>query len=184
MTKLNVLKYPDPKLFERSSPVEIVDGVVPMNIVQLVDDMLETMYEEGGVGLSAPQVGVLKHVIVVDVSKNLDEKGERIRVPLAFINPVVVERSKKTVDALEGCLSIPGYYDYVTRPQYVRIKAYSKDGKPAEVEATDLLSVALQHEIEHLCGVLFIQRLSKLKRDLLNAKIKKAGGHAIPLSRL
>lgn len=176
MTKLQVLTYPNPKLFETAEEVEIIDGVVPMNIEKLIEDMCETMYAENGVGLAAPQVGVLKRVIVLDVSLTKDETGERVRAPIAMINPVVVEKSKKIVAGLEGCLSIPGYYDYVDRSKSIRVKAYTKEGKPSETEASDVLARGILHEVDHLDGKIYLDRLSRLKKEILAKKIRKHGG--------
>lgn len=185
MTKLQLLTYPDPRLYRKSEPVDLSGGV-PLNILELIENMAETMYDEEnpGVGLAAPQVGVLKRVIVVDVNQTKDADGNRVKAPMAYINPEITVRSSRTIDVVEGCLSIPGYYDYVSRPRAIHMTAYTKDGAKAEIEATDLLAVALQHEVGHLDGILFVQMLSKLKRDVLNGKLKKAGLAPVPPMRM
>ena len=154
-----------PILREEADEVTDFDG----DIRKLVDDMLETMYHARGIGLAAPQIGVSRRVLVVDVG----EVDEEAAGPLALVNPEVVEASKEKERAAEGCLSIPGMEEVVERPARVRIQGYSPDGEPVAVEASGMFGRALQHEIDHLDGVLFIDRVSPLKRKLLLKKWKK-----------
>lgn len=156
----------DPVLRESAALVESFDEA----LAELVEDMWETMYHADGIGLAAPQIGVSQRIFVIDVRRS-DEDGPE---PLALINPTVVDSSKKTEKAPEGCLSIPGMEDVVTRPIAVRVEALDLSGAPLVLEADGLFARALQHEIDHLDGVLFIDRLSPLKRRLLLEKWKKA----------
>ncbi|HEX2094338.1 MAG TPA: peptide deformylase [Longimicrobiaceae bacterium] len=151
-------------LRQRACEVEEVDD----ELRRLIDDMFETMYKAEGVGLAAPQVGVSRRVIVVDVH---DEEVE----PFALINPRVVEASREAEKAEEGCLSIPGISAAVERPARVVVEGLDRDGKPVRVEGDGLLGRCLQHEIDHLDGVLFIDRVSPLKRKMLLQKWKKRG---------
>lgn len=143
---------------------EITDGTR-----RLVSDMFDTMYDAEGIGLAAPQVGVSERVLVVDVT-NEDES----RHVHALVNPVIVESSRDTDKATEGCLSIPGIEEAVTRPARVTVEALSVDGEPVRIDADDLLARALQHELDHLDGVLFIDRVSSLKRNILLRKWRKS----------
>ena len=152
----------DPILRARAEPVSIVDD----EIRTLIDDMLETMYAADGVGLAAPQVGVGKRVIVVDV-RDPDAP------PFALVNPEIVEASEEVDRGEEGCLSIPGLKEIVERPASVVVQGLDRDGKPRRIEGTGLLARALQHEIDHLDGVLFIDRVSPLKRQMLLNRWKK-----------
>ncbi|MEZ4415382.1 MAG: peptide deformylase [Gemmatimonadota bacterium] len=156
----------DPVLRESAALVESFDEA----LAELVEDMWETMYHADGIGLAAPQIGVSQRIFVIDVRRS-DEDGPE---PLALINPTVVDSSKKTEKAPEGCLSIPGMEDVVTRPIAVRVEALDLSGAPLVLEADGLFARALQHEIDHLDGVLFIDRLSPLKRRLLLERWKKA----------
>jgi peptide deformylase len=140
MARLNILHYPDPRLRKPARPVENVDD----RIRALVDDMLETMYAAPGIGLAAPQVDVRKRIVVMDVS---EEKNR----PLAFINPTLLEREGES-EAEEGCLSVPGFYETVRRAGRVRVGALDRDGEPFELDASGLLAVCIQHEIDHLDG--------------------------------
>jgi peptide deformylase len=161
MARLNILHYPDPRLRKPARPVENVDD----RIRALVDDMLETMYAAPGIGLAATQVDVRKRIVVMDVS---EEKNQ----PLAFINPTLLEREGES-EAEEGCLSVPGFYETVRRAGRVRVGALDRDGEPFELDASGLLAVCIQHEIDHLDGKLFVDYLSALKRDRIRKKLEK-----------
>lgn len=161
MAKLELVIYPDPILKQSASPVV----EFKRELHQLVDSMAETMYHEGGVGLAANQVGVLKQVTVIDISKKSSELRE-------FINPKIISREGKA-SGEEGCLSIPGYRDIVERSATVTVQALDRHGKEFELEADGLLAVALQHEIDHLNGVLFIDHLSRLKREMFKKWLKR-----------
>jgi peptide deformylase len=158
---LTILEFPDKRLRTKAKPVVAVDD----NIRTLVDDMLETMYEEKGVGLAATQVNVHKRVIVIDVS---EEKND----PLYLINPEIIEKDG-VEESEEGCLSVPGFFEKVTRAEHIKFKAMNKDGDNYEMEARDLLAVCVQHEIDHLEGKLFVDYLSRLKRKRIQTKLEK-----------
>ena len=161
MALLPILRYPDPRLHLKAKPVERVDD----EIRRLVDDMAETMYEAPGIGLAAIQVNVQKRVIVVDVSEDKSSL-------MALINPVIVERrGEQTCE--EGCLSVPGIYEKVTRAEEVTVEALDRDGKPFRIEADDLLAVCIQHEIDHLDGKVFVEYLSSLKLNRIKTKLAK-----------
>jgi peptide deformylase len=164
-----ILILPDPRLRLVSEPVKAIDG----DIQTLVDDMFATMYDAPGIGLAAIQVGVPKRVITADLAKK-DEP----RAPQVFINPEIVSRSEELSTYEEGCLSIPEIHEDVERPSRVRVRYLDRDGKAHEVEAEGLLATCLQHEIDHLDGVLFIDHLSKLKRDRIVKKFTKAAKRA------
>lgn len=155
---------PDPVLRQKSAPVERVDT----EIDRLVADMLETMYDAPGIGLAAIQVGVPRQLLVIDVSKEEEE-----RQPLVFINPEVLASSDERSTYEEGCLSIPDYYAEVERPASVTVRHLDRTGKEQTTEAEGLLATCLQHEIDHLNGVLFIDHISKLKRDIVVRKFTK-----------
>ncbi len=168
-----ILTFPDPRLALKSTPVETVDD----EIKQLIDDMFETMYVAEGVGLAAPQVGVTKRVIVVDCGPRGDddqEEGEPLQPvePIAIVNPVVAVKEGK-ISWEEGCLSVPGYTDEVERAAKITVEGLDRDGQPMSLEADGLLAVCIQHEIDHLEGVLFVDRLSRLKQSLVKKKLKK-----------
>jgi len=135
------------------------------NITTLVADMLETMYDFKGVGLAATQVNVHQRVIVIDVSEEKDE-------PLCFINPEIIEK-QGSEESEEGCLSVPGFFEMVTRAEKVKVKALNKYGEPFELEADELLSVCIQHEVDHLDGKLFVDYISAFKRNRIKAKLDK-----------
>ena len=160
-----ILKIPDKRLRLVSEPVKRVDA----GIRALVDDMFETMYDAPGIGLAAIQVGVAKRVVTMDLSKKEDSHELRV-----FINPEITWASKEKSTHEEGCLSIPEYYEEVERPQQVKVKYFGLDGKTHEVEAAGLFATCLQHEIDHINGVLFIDHISKLKRDRVIKKFTKA----------
>jgi len=162
MAKLPILEYPDERLRTRAAPVAKVDD----EIRRLVDDMLETMYDARGIGLAATQVDVHRRVIVMDVS---DDRT----TPLVLINPEVTPLGEAREPMQEGCLSIPEYYAEVPRALRVHLKALDRDGKPYELEADGLLAHRIQHEHDHLEGVLFVDYLSPLKRDRVMKKMQK-----------
>lgn len=161
MSILNILELPDERLRIKAVPVETVDDTLR----QLVDDMLETMYAAPGVGLAATQVNVHKRLLVLDVS---EEKN----TPLCFINPEITLRLGKE-ESEEGCLSVPGFYEKVTRAEKIRVKALDRDGNTFEMDAEGLLAVCIQHEMDHLEGKLFIDYLSALKRQMARKKVRK-----------
>ncbi len=170
MARLEILTYPNPRLAEKSLPVEAVDDALRRTI----DDMIETMYEEDGVGLAAPQVGILKRVIVLDCSPREDEDGNPLpKNPLAVVNPVIVTRSEEKIVWEEGCLSVPDYNDEVERNARCTVEGLGRDGEKISIEAEGLLSVCFQHEIDHLDGVLFVDRLSRLKQQMVKKRLKK-----------
>jgi len=161
MAKLEVLHFPDPRLRKKAISIESVDD----GIRALADDLLETMYEEGGIGLAATQVDIQKRIIVIDVSEDRNN-------PVALINPRVLG-SEGTEQMQEGCLSVPGYYDDVERAERITYSYLDLQGETVEANADGLLAVCIQHEIDHLDGKLFIDYLSPLKRQRLMKKIEK-----------
>ena len=161
MALLNILEYPDPRLKKVAAPV----AAVTAEIQKLVRDMAETMYAAPGVGLAATQVNVHKRVIVIDISSERDDL-------LVLINPEIVA-SEGALETEEGCLSVPGYYDKVTRAAKVRVRAQNERGEPFEREAEGTLAVCIQHEMDHLLGKVFVEYLSPLKRARLAAKLRK-----------
>lgn len=165
MAVRDILILPDPRLRLVSQPV----GTIDAEIRGLVADMLETMYAAPGIGLAAIQIGVPRRVITLDLAKKDEEKQPQI-----FINPVILSTSEERSTYEEGCLSIPEYYEEVERPAEVKIRYLDLDGTERELEATGLLATCVQHEIDHLNGVLFIDHLSKLKRDRITKKFTKA----------
>lgn len=160
----DIVFYPDEVLATRCDPVEEIDD----SIRELVDDMVETMYDAPGIGLAAPQVGITKRITVIDVEAGTEENNE-LRV---FINPEIVEREGRILWE-EGCLSIPGVYEKVSRSKRIVVRALNRDGEEFELEAEGLLAVCIQHEIDHLDGVVFLEHLSHLKRRLALKKYKK-----------
>ena len=162
MALLPVLCYPDPRLHRIAKPVAAVDA----RIKKIVADMADTMYEAPGVGLAATQVDIHERIVVIDISDNQDEL-------MVFINPELVWASPETKSWREGCLSVPEYYDEVERPDSIRVKALDINGKQFELEADGLLSVCLQHEMDHLQGKVFVEYLSALKRNRISLKMKK-----------
>jgi len=165
MALLPILHFPDERLRRQAQPVPDVND----EIRRLMDDMLETMYDAPGVGLAAPQVDVVKRVIVVDVSEERD-------APLAMVNPEVIAREGVEVME-EGCLSVPGIYENVERAASVRIRYLDRSGQADEVDAEGLLAVCLQHEIDHLDGKLFVDYLTEIKRQRIKKKLEKARRH-------
>jgi peptide deformylase len=165
MTIKPLIILPDPVLRQLSKPIERVDA----DLQRLADDMLETMYDAPGIGLAAIQIGVPRRMLVIDVSREGEEKQ-----PQVFINPEIVKSSDERSVYEEGCLSIPDYYAEVERPAAVSVKYLDRDGKEQMVEADGLLATCLQHEIDHLNGVLFIDHISRLKREMVIKKFTKA----------
>ncbi|MEO5367044.1 MAG: peptide deformylase [Magnetococcus sp. WYHC-3] len=165
MAILPILTAPDKRLKEISQPVVRVDA----GIRQLMDDMLETMYHAPGIGLAAPQVGVLQRVIVVDLSRDPEVSWQG---PLCLANPEII-RAQGEICWEEGCLSVPESLGEVTRFNQILVRGLGRDGQVVDVEAEGLFAVCLQHEIDHLDGILFIDRLSRLKRELVLKKLKK-----------
>jgi peptide deformylase len=165
MALRNIIKLPDPRLRLKSASVQAVDEALR----KLVEDMFETMYEAPGIGLAAIQVGEPLRVVTVDLAKKDEPKDPRV-----FINPEVTWRSDETATHEEGCLSIPEYYEEVKRPERVKVRYQDIDGTVHEIDAEGLLATCLQHEIDHLNGVLFIDHLSKLKRSMVIKKFTKA----------
>jgi peptide deformylase len=163
MALLTILEFPDPKLRTIAKPVTEFDD----KLKALVKDMFETMYDAPGIGLAATQVDVHKQLIVMDLS---EEKNE----PLVFINPVVTVIEGELGSYDEGCLSVPGFYETVQRPQKVKIDAYNEAGETFSMEADGLLGICIQHEMDHLNGKLFVDYLSKLKRNRIRSKLEKA----------
>ncbi len=161
MQPLDILQFPDPRLRTLAQPVAGVDG----KLVALADRMLATMYEAPGIGLAAPQVNIHQRLIVLDVSDDKDQ-------PLLLINPELRDQAGE-IETLEGCLSVPGFYEPVTRSAQIQLDAINRDGQPFTMEADDLLAVCIQHEMDHLEGNLFVDYLSNAKRQLIRKKLLK-----------
>jgi len=170
MAILPIYETPDPILRQISSPVEEVTDEVRT----LIDDMFATMYAAPGIGLAAVQVGVPKRLLVIDLQEPEEEGGEPVRDPRVFVNPEILETSETTIPYQEGCLSVPDQYAEVLRPDRVRACWLDRDGTRHEQWIDGLLATCLQHEIDHLNGVLFIDHLSRLKRDMIMKKLIKA----------
>jgi peptide deformylase len=164
MAVLEIRKYPDEVLKKKALPVDNIDK----DLQRLIDNMVETMYAAPGIGLAAPQVGVLKRLIVIDVSTK-DEKHPLI----VLINPEIIE-ADGFIDSEEGCLSVPGYTSTIKRAGRVVVKGLDRNGKPVQIEGTGLFARALQHEIDHLDGVLFVDRMSSIKREFFKKRYIKA----------
>lgn len=162
MALLEILEFPDPRLRTKAQPVTAVDEALR----SFIADMLETMYEAPGIGLAATQVNVHKRIIVVDVSENRDE-------PHAFINPELT-LSGAVIETEEGCLSVPGFYEPVTRQEKALVRALNERGEPIEMQLEGMLAVCVQHECDHLEGKLFVDYLSNLKRTRIRRKLEKA----------
>jgi peptide deformylase len=161
MAILDILTFPDPRLRNRAAPVQQVDA----RIERIVSDMLETMYAAPGIGLAAIQVDIPLRIAVIDVSESKDR-------PLCLINPEILERDgEEQMD--EGCLSVPGFYESVTRAERVRVRALDRSGQPFELDADGLLAVCIQHELDHLDGKLFVDHISALKRLRIRRKLEK-----------
>jgi peptide deformylase len=162
MALLEILEFPDPRLRTTAKPVQLVDG----GVRHLIDNMLETMYNAPGVGLAATQINVHLQVVVIDVSEDQSQ-------PMVFINPEIAVLDELLCDYDEGCLSVPGFYETVTRPEHIRVKALDREGQPFEIEPEGLLAVCIQHEVDHLNGKLFVDHISNLKRDRIRKKLEK-----------
>ena len=175
MAPREIIAIPDKRLRLKSEPVAKIDD----SIRTLAEEMFEAMYAAPGIGLAAIQLGEPKRVITMDLAKKDDPKE-----PQVFINPEILWTSEDKSVHEEGCLSIPEYYEEVERPQRVRVKYLDRDGKPQEIEADGLLATCLQHEIDHTNGVLFIDHISKLKRDMVLKKFKKAAKLGKPVKPL
>jgi peptide deformylase len=165
MAILSIIHAPDPRLKVKCTPVERVDD----DVRKLMDDMLETMYDAPGIGLAAPQVGVHKRILVADVAK-----GEQPPAPMCLVNPRIVWASEETAVYEEGCLSLPEEYAEVTRPARVRIRHLDRDGAEHEITAEGLVATCLQHEMDHLDGILFVDHISRLKRSIILRRLQKA----------
>ena len=163
MAKLDILRYPDPKLHTVAKPVQEIDA----RIRTLVADMLETMYDANGIGLAATQVNVHERVVVMDVSESRNE-------PIVLINPTITWMSAERIKGEEGCLSVPGIYDGVERAAAIKVSAQDANGNYQEMEADGLLAVCIQHELDHLMGKVFVEYLSILKRGRIKTKLLKA----------
>lgn len=162
MALLKILEFPDPRLRTIAEPVEVVDD----EIRKIIDDMFETMYDAPGIGLAATQVNIHKQIVVIDVSEEGNE-------PLVLINPSFEVLTDETEQMQEGCLSVPGFYENVVRPERVKLNAIGRDGEPYELIADGLLAVCIQHELDHLNGKLFVDHISRLKRDRIRGKLEK-----------
>ena len=162
MSLLTILEYPDLRLRKRATAVTEVNDALRKTI----DDMFDTMYAAPGIGLAATQVNVHKRLLVLDVSDDKD-------TPMVFINPEIEVLDPEPLGYEEGCLSVPGYYDLVSRPRKIRVKALDRHGKAFELDAEGLMAVCLQHEVDHLDGKLFVDYLSILKRQRLKSKLQK-----------
>jgi peptide deformylase len=162
MSLMTILEFPDPRLRKVAAPVAVVDD----SIREILDNMIETMYDAEGIGLAATQVNVHKRMLVMDISEDHAE-------PMIFINPEITVLDPEPMGYEEGCLSVPGYYEMVTRPRKVLIKALDRNGDPFEIEAEGILAVCIQHEIDHLDGKLFVDYLSALKRQRIKSKLEK-----------
>ena len=164
MALLPILCYPDARLHKVARPIAVVDD----RVRQLVDDMLETMYDAKGVGLAATQVDVHERLVVIDTSEERDD-------PRVLINPEIIGASDEMIIWEEGCLSVPAIYDKVERHARVRVRALNRDGQSYEFDADDLLAVCVQHELDHLMGKVFVEYLSPLKRNRIKTKMQKRG---------
>lgn len=163
MAILDILEFPDLRLRKKATPITEVNDALR----KIIDDMFETMYAAPGIGLAATQVNFHKQLIVIDISDNKDD-------PLVFINPEIEIIDQSLAEYDEGCLSVPGFYETVSRPRLVRVKALDRDGKPFEIETDGLLATCIQHENDHLNGKLFVDYLSSLKRERIRSKLEKA----------
>lgn len=162
MALRQILEFPDPRLRTIAKPVTVVDD----SIRQLVDDMFETMYDAKGIGLAASQIDVHLRVVIIDLQ---DDEHE----PLVMINPEYEILTKQIDEMQEGCLSVPGFYEVVKRPEHIRLNALDRNGEPYTLEATGLFAVCIQHECDHLNGKLFVDHLSNLKRSRIRSKLTK-----------
>jgi len=165
MTRLDILTYPEKRLRNKAAPVEVVDD----EIKTIIADMAETMYSAPGMGLAAIQVGINKRIIIYDISGTEDEPKLEV-----LVNPVIVESDGSQLSESEGCLSVPDYRADVKRFEWVKVEALDRNGEPVEIETDGIHAIVLQHEIDHLDGVLFIDRISALKREMYKRRVKKA----------
>ena len=170
MALLPIIEVPDPRLRQVSTPVEEVND----EIRALIADMFETMYAAPGIGLAAIQVGVPKRLLVIDLQEPEEEEGEPVRDPRVFINPEILTTSERDVPYTEGCLSVPDQFAEVDRPDRIRARWLDENGAAHEEDIDGMLAVCLQHEMDHLEGILFIDHLSRLKREMILRKIAKA----------
>ena len=173
MALLRIYETPDPMLRQISTPIDTVDDKVRV----LIRDMFETMYEAPGIGLAAVQVGVPQRLLVMDLQEPADpddEDSPPVKQPRVFINPEILSHSDEEVPYTEGCLSVPDQYAEVMRPDHIRARWLDEPGKSHEEDLDGLLAICLQHEMDHLEGILFIDHLSKLKRDMVLKKLAKA----------
>ena len=170
MAVLPIVEIPDQRLRALSAPVETVDD----DTRRLIADMIDTMYVAKGIGLAAIQVGVASRVVVIDLQEQEEEDGKPVRDPRAYVNPVVIEASEDVSVYNEGCLSIPEQYAEVARPARCRVRWLDGDGAAHEEDFDGLLATCMQHEIDHCDGILFIDHVSRLKRDMLLKKLAKA----------
>ena len=167
MTILHILHFPDPRLREKAQPIAVVDDSIRV----LAQDMLDTMYDAPGIGLAAPQVNVLKRLIVIDISENNTD-------PVCLVNPQVIDRAEiETTE--EGCLSVPGIYENVDRAAQISVRALDLKGDTVEFDADGMLAVCIQHEIDHLDGKLFVDYLSPMKQTRIRKKLEKQQRHAM-----
>ena len=164
-----ILTEPNKILREKSLRVENVD----QDIQRLMDDMLETLYAAPGIGLAAIQVGVAKRIIVMDISRNRDKDKEPKKNPMYFVNPEITWKSEEKFTYEEGCLSVPNQFAEIDRPKQCHVKYFDYNGQPQELKAEGLLATCIQHEIDHLEGILFIDYLSKLKKEMIIKKLSK-----------
>ncbi len=178
MSKLKIITIPDPVLKQVAQPVEKITEAV----LKQIDDMFETMYDAPGIGLAAIQIAVEKRVIVVDVAKRRDDAASAD--PICLANPEILWTSDERSICEEGCLSIPEFYEDVERPARCRVGYLDRNGKHQEIEADDILATCLQHEIDHLNGVLFIDHISRLKRERVLKKFQKAAKVEHPVSKV
>lgn len=162
MALLPILEFPDPRLRTIAKPVAKVD----QRVNTLIDDMFETMYDAPGIGLAATQVNVHEQVLVIDL-------GEETKEPMVFINPSIEILDQEHYEYEEGCLSVPGFYEQVSRPKHVRVTALGRDGKEFVIEPEGLLAVCIQHEMDHLNGKLFVDYVSNIKRQRIRKKLEK-----------
>lgn len=162
MSQLTILEFPDPRLRTKAEPVTEFDAALS----EFIDDMFATMYEAQGIGLAATQVNVHKRLLVIDVSENKE-------TPLVFINPSFDVIDDELNDYDEGCLSVPGFYETVSRPRKIHVRAQDRNGEPFELDAEGILATCIQHEIDHLDGKLFVDYLSNLKRQRIRNKLEK-----------
>lgn len=170
MAILPIVEVPDPRLRTVSAPVEAVDD----DLRSLIADMFDTMYDAPGIGLAAIQVGVPKRVVVMDLQEEEDEEGRPIRKPMVFVNPEIVDPSDEHSIYNEGCLSVPDQYAEVERPATCRVKWLDEKGEAHDEVFEGLLATCIQHEMDHLEGIVFIDHLSRLKRDMILKKLAKA----------